>query len=225
MNEAEKQAVSENGYALINKAVSPATVNALLVALSHLPAAHAHRNLLNLPAIHSFAHSPEALQWITPILGPNAFPVRGILFDKIPDANWKVTWHQDLSIAVKARSEVPGYGPWSLKDEVPHVQPPQEILENMLTLRLHLDDCLTDNGPVRVLPKSHAHGILKPEAIQKIRREIPEVSAELLLAGVLLMRPLLLHASSPAANPNHRRVVHIEYANCKLPAPLQWHAA
>jgi ectoine hydroxylase-related dioxygenase (phytanoyl-CoA dioxygenase family) len=95
----------------------------------------------------------------------------------------------------------------------------------MLTLRLHLDDCFEDNGPVRVLPTSHTRGILSPDQIQKLRTDLSETPTTLPTCGVLLMRPLLLHASSPATNPNHRRVVHIEYAASPLPPPLHWHAA
>src|SRR5262245_7189469 len=87
--------------------------------------------------------------FVEPILGPGAFVVRGLFFDKTPRANWKVSWHQDLTIAVRVRIEAPGFGPWSLKAGVVHVQPPAEILERMATVRLHLDDCSESNGPLR----------------------------------------------------------------------------
>jgi ectoine hydroxylase-related dioxygenase (phytanoyl-CoA dioxygenase family) len=151
--------------------------------------------------------------------------VRGILFDKLPGANWKVTWHQDLSIAVKERHELPGYGPWSVKEGVPHVQPPIEVLKKMLTLRLHLDDCFVDNGPVRVLAKTHDMGLLDTAKIAALRQQLPEIPATTSAGGILLMRPLLLHASSAAVAPKHRRVIHIEYAQSELPPPLKWNAA
>jgi hypothetical protein len=83
---------------------------------------------------------------VEPILGSNFLPVRGILFDKIPDANWKVPWHQDVTIAVQEKVEAEGFGPWSIKADVLHVQPPASILEQMLSIRLHLDDCGEENG-------------------------------------------------------------------------------
>ena len=36
------------------------------------------------------------------------------------------------------------------------------------------------------------------------------------------MRPLLVHASSPATVPSRRRVVHLEFAAAELPSPLEW---
>jgi ectoine hydroxylase-related dioxygenase (phytanoyl-CoA dioxygenase family) len=220
-----RAALATDGYLLLPDAFPPAAFAALLDALADLPPAHAHRNLLHHPAIRAFAASPEARALITPALGESAIAVRGILFDKLPDANWKVPWHQDLSIAVKEKHDVPGFGPWSVKEGVIHVQPPAQVLESMLTLRLHLDDCPDTNGAVRVVPTSHTRGVLSAAAIGHLRQSLPERSTALPAGGVLLMRPLLLHASSPATLPSHRRVVHIEYAAAALPAPLQWHAA
>ncbi len=138
--------------------------------------------------------------------------VRGIYFDKTPEANWLVPWHQDLSIAVKQRLDVSGYGPWSTKEGVPHVQPPAELLEAMVTLRLHLDNCDESNGPLRVIPGSHRMGRLEAADIVKTRSNQKEVICSMQAGDALLMRPLLLHASSEASVPVHRRVIHLEYA-------------
>jgi ectoine hydroxylase-related dioxygenase (phytanoyl-CoA dioxygenase family) len=151
-----------------------------------------------------------------------AFPVRAILFDKTPGANWKVPWHQDLAIAVAERHEVEGFGPWSVKDGVPHVHAPVWLLERMVTFRLHLDDCPAENGALRVLPSSHRHGKLSAEQIADWRSRVPETVCEVPAGGVLLMRPLLLHASSAATRPGHRRVLHVEYACDRLPDGLEW---
>lgn len=151
------------------------------------------------------------------MVGQRYFPVRGLLFDKTPESNWKVPWHQDLSIAVAARVEAPGFGPWSVKDGVVHVQPPVEVLETMITLRLHLDDCGPDNGPLRVLPGTHALG-----KVAAPPENVSEVVCCLPAGGALLMRPLLLHASSPAVAPGRRRVIHLEFASGALPGGLEW---
>jgi ectoine hydroxylase-related dioxygenase (phytanoyl-CoA dioxygenase family) len=82
-------------------------------------------------------------------------PVRAIFFDKSSGSNWLVPWHQDLTIAVASKCEAPGFGPWSVKDGIPHVQPPDELLKQMIALRLHLDDCDASNGALRVIPGSH----------------------------------------------------------------------
>lgn len=180
------------------------------------------RNLLDIPQVADLAESTAVRALIEPILGPGAFPVRGMLFDKTPVANWKVGWHQDLTIAVQHRVEAPGYGPWSEKAGVEHVQPPVAVLETMLAVRLHIDECGTDNGPLRVLAGSHRAGKLRDAEIPSWRSRVPEQVCVVPRGGVLLMRPLLLHASSPASSPRHRRVLHLEYAGCELAAGLEW---
>jgi ectoine hydroxylase-related dioxygenase (phytanoyl-CoA dioxygenase family) len=112
-----------------------------------------------------------------------------------------------------------------VKARVRHVQPPLRVLEAMLTARIHLDDCLEDNGPLLVLPGSHRHGILSPDDIQDWRAKVPPVACPARAGDVLLMRPLLLHASSAAANPAHRRVVHLEFAATDLDGGLEWFVA
>lgn len=57
------------------------------------------------------------------LLGPGARAVRALAFDKRPDANWAVGWHQDRTIAVRVRIETPGFGPWSVKGGVPQNPP------------------------------------------------------------------------------------------------------
>lgn len=150
------------------------------------------------------------------------FPVRALFFDKTPTTNWKVAWHQDLSIAVAEKDDVPGFTGWSLKEGVWHVQPPAVVLERMITLRLHLDDCGPDNGPLKVIPGSHREGRLSRERIEWWKTHGEVVECPVPAGGVLLMRPLLLHSSSPAHQPSHRRVLHIEFAAQSLPAGLRW---
>jgi ectoine hydroxylase-related dioxygenase (phytanoyl-CoA dioxygenase family) len=183
---------------------------------------YAMRNLLSIRAVRDFAASPKVCAALSPVLGQSFHAVRGILFDKTPGANWKVGWHQDLSIAVKNRIEVPGFAPWSQKAGVWHVQPPREVLENMLTLRLHFDECDEANGPLRVVPASHCNGKLAPDEINALRARNGQVICTCPRGGALWMRPLLLHASSPATSPRHRRVVHIEFACGELPGGLEW---
>ena len=212
------------GYALVPDALDDITTDALLkvVAPLHVEGAAGARNLLDVPEIQTLARSPQVRALVEPILGPDCFAVRGIYFDKTAGANWKVPYHQDLSIAVEARRDIAGYGPWSSKAGVIHVQPPREVLENMLTLRLHLDDCDASNGALRVLPASHLPGKLGAPEIAHWRETVAEITCALSRGGVLLMRPLLLHASSPALVPTHRRVIHLEWAAHSLPDGLNW---
>jgi ectoine hydroxylase-related dioxygenase (phytanoyl-CoA dioxygenase family) len=221
-----------DGFALIDRILSPEWAHALIEAVGsirHGPARreregriYALRNLLALPAVRNLSESPAIRALVEPVLGPDARIVRGLLFDKMPSANWKVAWHQDRSICVTERIEVPGYGPWSNKAGVVHVQPPVAVLENMLTLRLSLDTCGLDNGPLRVLPGSHAHGILSEQQIAVLRAQRHPVACTLEAGGALLMRPLLLHSSSAAITPGHRRVIHLEFAAGDLAGGLRW---
>jgi ectoine hydroxylase-related dioxygenase (phytanoyl-CoA dioxygenase family) len=159
---------------------------------------------------------------VEPVLGPHAFAVRGILFNKLPGANWKVPWHQDCAIAVRERRDVPGWGRWSVKDGVPHVRPPAEVLARMLAVRIHLDDCGGQDGPLRVLPGSHKSGLLNDAEILGWPREAA-VTCAVRRGDAILMRPLLLHASSSAAEPASRRVIHIEFAKEELTDGMHWH--
>jgi ectoine hydroxylase-related dioxygenase (phytanoyl-CoA dioxygenase family) len=185
---------------------------------------HAVRNLMSaVPAVRRFAESPAARAAVMPILGTGAKVVRAILFDKTPGANWKVAWHQDLSIAVRERADVPGFGPWSVKSGVTHVQPPPQLLARMLTLRLHLDDCGPANGPLRVLPGSHTDGALPPAEVAAWRERVRPEACLVPAGGAVLMRPLILHASSVATALGHRRVVHLEWSADDLPGGLRWY--
>jgi ectoine hydroxylase-related dioxygenase (phytanoyl-CoA dioxygenase family) len=181
------------------------------------------RNLLRLsPRVSQLADSPRLLSLIEQATERVAFPVRAIFFDKTAGANWRVPWHQDLTIAVTKRIETDGFGPWSTKDGVVHVQPALEILKNMTALRLHLDACDESNGALRVIPGSHLDGELSAERIEAMTGSARAVTCEVPKGGALLVRPLLLHASSPAKSPSHRRVLHIEYACDELPNGLEW---
>jgi hypothetical protein len=178
--------------------------------------------LRGVPDIRDLAQSEALLGLVRPVLGPGAFAVRALLFDRTPEANWGVPWHQDLTIAVRHRGDAPGFGPWTVKAGIPHVRPPVAVLERMVTLRVHLDDCEAGQGPLRVLPGSHRDGILGAEATRRLLERNRPVSCLVGRGGVVVIRPLLLHASSPAESPRRRRVVHLEYAADPLPEGLDW---
>lgn len=199
---------------------------------------YAARNLLEHNYMRELAQSQSLLTIVTSILGPQPFCVRGILFDKLPEANWHVGWHQDQAIPVEKRIDVSGFGPWSVKAGVVHVEPPVAVLDRMLTLRVHLDDCDASNGALRLLPGSHRNGRLSVDAVRERMAVGDAVTCAMEAGDVLAMRPLLLHASSRmktseseageagegiSATSRRRRVIHLEYAADALPGGLQWH--
>ncbi len=220
-----KYSLPRDGFEIVERVLSHEELEELRRAVAELPSRHRGgvRNLSR------NSETVAALALVGPVkalddtaLGAEAFPVRAILFDKAPTANWKVPWHQDTAIAVAERAEAPGFVGWSVKAGVTHVHPPVEILERMVALRVHLDDCGSENGPLRVLPGSHRLGKLDEAQIEHWRQTTAEVSCCAAHGDVLLMRPLLLHASSPAKSPSHRRVIHLEYACGALPNGMRW---
>jgi len=224
--------VEQNGFAIVEQVIDESIVKQFLGELMSVRSANISmragkaygiRNLLNLvPLTRSIANSPSLRALVEPVLGNAARVVRGIYFDKHKDANWKVAWHQDLSIAVRNRTEVQGYGPWSLKAGIQHVQPPVSILEKILTVRVHLDRTDESNGALRVFPGSHICGRLSAEKIASWKEQHEETICVVKKGGAMLMRPLLLHASSSATITGHRRVLHFEYTATQLPAGLEW---
>ena len=146
------------------------------------------------------------------ILGESAFPFRATLFDKSPGANWLIAWHQDSALPLQEKHATPGWGPWSVKEGIVYAHAPAGPLEQVAALRLHVDDCTPDNGPLRVLPGTHRLGVLSDDEVERKAADEPAVECTIPRGGVLAMRPLLIHASSKSASFMSRRVVHIEYA-------------
>jgi ectoine hydroxylase-related dioxygenase (phytanoyl-CoA dioxygenase family) len=224
--------VEKNGFAVCRAVVSATEIARLLAGINRMnehsglrkkTGIFAVRNLLEeCPEIQELANSSAIRRLVESILGAKCFPVRGILFDKVPGANWKVPLHQDVTIAVQNKVEADGYGPWSIKADVLHVQPPAAILDQMLSVRLHIDPCGEENGALRVIPASHRQGRIAEESIPTIRESIPEHVCVAGAGDVLFMRPLLLHASSASLVPSHRRVVHLDFAAVVLPTGMGW---
>lgn len=218
------------GYFIREDVISCQEVEELRRAIAALPvgqevrrkrSVYGVRNLLEIcPAVQSLAVNESVRRFATAVLGDDAFAVRAIFFDKVPDANWSLCWHQDNVIAVKERRAVSGFVAWSQKAGVWQVQPPAEILAQMVAVRVHLDDCGPDNGPLRVIPGSHRFGWLD-DKLDAWKSRVPEVVCTVRCGGVVAICPLTLHASAASRVVGHRRVIHIEYAAAELPAGLQ----
>jgi ectoine hydroxylase-related dioxygenase (phytanoyl-CoA dioxygenase family) len=209
-----KQQVEKEGFIVREGFLSQELVERMIDALMRIDQARsirqkggifAVRNLLDVcPEVRILAESRIVRQYVEPILGDDFLPVRGILFDKIPGANWKVPWHQDVTIAVRGRIDVDG------------------VLERIVSVRFHLDDCGAENGALRVIAGSHLMGKIPEDQIDRLRRNAIEQVCAVRTGGALFMRPLLLHASSQSVLPDHRRVIHIDFAGVSLPGGLRW---
>jgi ectoine hydroxylase-related dioxygenase (phytanoyl-CoA dioxygenase family) len=215
-----KSRLERDGFGIVPVCLNDSTLKRLCEEFDD--ARYPQRNLLSIPSVRGLAILKPVREIIETVLGRTCFAVKGIFFNKTRSSNWKVVWHQDLTIALRERKDVDGFGPWTTKAGVLHVQPPSEVLAGILAIRLHLDDSELDNGPLRVIPGSHRHGRLSAEQISSWQRET-SVTCTVPKGGALVMRPLLLHASSACAIPKSRRVIHLEFAASELPHGLHWH--
>jgi hypothetical protein len=156
------------------------------------------------------------------VLGPKARAVRALAFDKTQDANWTVGWHQDRTIAVRARIEMPDFGPWSVKEGVPHVEPPFAIMAGMITMRLHLDDCGADNAPLRIAMGSHRLERATAQQAASLAGRCEELICLAEAGDVWVYRTPVLHASKPSADAGRRRVLQLDFSAQDLPGGLEW---
>lgn len=155
-------------------------------------------------------------------LDPAARPVRVVAFNKSEDANWGVPWHQDRVIEVAERQEVEGYSNWTRKSGAWHCEPPEAVLEQMLFVRVHLDDADQSNGAMEISLGSHANGIVAAGDAETEALKRPVEVCEARRGDVLILKMLTLHSSKPAMVRSGRRVLRIDFASTELPAPLQW---
>lgn len=147
--------------------------------------------------------------------------VQATYFNKSEQANWLVPFHQDRSIPVSPRTPQTEVG-WSQKEGMTFVQGSEELLRQMLALRLHVDPSHAGNGPLRVLEGSHREGILNPEGIDAWRNRCDERLLTAAAGSVIAMRPLLLHASSKSTIADPRRVIQFLYGPTQLSNGLEW---
>jgi ectoine hydroxylase-related dioxygenase (phytanoyl-CoA dioxygenase family) len=173
-----------------------------------------------IPETLPYVFNHNLLKFIKTNFGQNYFITKTIYFDKPEKSNWFVSYHQDLTISVDKKIELEHFENWTVKQNQFAVQPPKEILENNFTIRIHLDRTTKDNGALKVLNASHKKGISRVENIN-LNEEI-ETICEVEKGGIMIMKPLLFHASNKTTNNERRRVIHIEFSNQNLPSELEW---
>ena len=177
------------------------------------------RHILGVPEVSRLAHDARMLMLAEQFIGPGPLPFRATLFDKNPAANWLVVWHQDTALPLEKRVDGREWGPWSTKDGVLYAHAPSWALEQVVALRISLDDSTASNGPLRVLPNTHARGVMDEGQISRLVGTITPVECAVSAGGVVGMRPLIVHGSSKATDDQPRRVLHIEYSRSRTLGP------
>lgn len=192
-------------------------------ALADLPPDHPGLRLASLPALADILAPTGAIgRHAAAYQGDAARPVRAILFDKSAATNWSLGWHQDRTIAVRARIDTPGVGPWTVKSGIQHVAPPQAMLDRMLTLRVHLDAVDADNAPLMIAPGSHRHGRVPESEVTTLVARCGTYACLAERGDIWLYATPILHASDAASHPRHRRVLQLDYSADALPGDLEW---
>jgi ectoine hydroxylase-related dioxygenase (phytanoyl-CoA dioxygenase family) len=205
----------DHGFAIVPGCLGHGEVAFLLSAIedSSLHRSRAGmRNAFQIDVVRLLAHDARLITLAKQLLGDNAVPFRATLFDKSAGSNWLVVWHQDTALPLRERREVPGWGPWSVKEGAVYAHAPASALKRVLAIRVHLDDSTAENGPLQILPRTHCLGVLSDDSIHELANRIPATECHVPAGGLLLMRPLAVHASSKTTGSEPRRVLHIEYA-------------
>ena len=196
--------IDEYGFEIKRQFISPSTFETIIDEISSGNETYPKHGIRNadkkFKPIETLANSKKFIDLASSILGSTPQIVRVIFFDKTPTNNWLVSWHQDKTIAVNRNSDIPGWGPWSIKDNVHHVQPPLQVLEQMITFRLHLDDADENNGCLKVIPKSHRLGILSQKQINEITKQEDIHYCRVQAGDLVMMKPHILHASSKSTS-------------------------
>lgn len=216
----------DNGYEIIDEFLTHDQLNSINSEIEHISLPEKAGGIRNaekkFSSIHSLAVSKQLNIQAKKYLTGAPSLVRVILFNKTTENNWLVTWHQDRTVAVSEKFEEHDWGAWSVKDGVIHAQPPVDVLNKMVTFRIHLDDTSQTNGCLKVLPKSQKLGVLDHGAIQEYVQKHKPVVCEAKAGSALVMRPHILHSSGKASTPSRRRVLHLEYSSFKLPSGVAW---
>lgn len=216
-------AFTTQGFALVPQVLSTAECESVASRLAGVsPDSAGTRGLLSQAWCQALAATIRRHPSLAPLLPADFAAVQCTCFEKSASRNWLVPVHQDLSIPVAARVAYAGLGGWSEKEGTLYVQPPVELLQELVALRLHIDACGAEDGPLRVVPGSHLQDKMEKQAVAAARQAQAEVICTAERGSVMAMRPLLLHASSKSTGNSRRRVLHFLFGPRTLPFGLQW---
>jgi hypothetical protein len=133
------QKIAEDGFAILPDIFSSADIDNLIHGLVEFPLTRSRagiRHAMHHPDVSEFAHDPLLCDMASSIFNQKAVPYRATLFDKSPDSNWLVVWHQDTALPRRERKEQTGWGPWSVKEGISYAHAPASALSEILALRL-----------------------------------------------------------------------------------------
>jgi ectoine hydroxylase-related dioxygenase (phytanoyl-CoA dioxygenase family) len=216
--------LNQEGYEIIETVYSTKEVNTILeiTESKNLENKFGIREfLLDHPDVSNKVFTKKLMEIIERVSPKCNKSIKSIYFDKPPSANWIVNWHQDLTINLTEKKETLFFKNWRIKDERVVVQPDIEMLESIFTIRIHLDDCMKENGALRVIEKSHNQGVIDIKEWVKNKAGVERI-CEVNKGGVIIMKPLILHSSKRTENQQNRRVIHIEFTEKELPNGLKW---
>jgi hypothetical protein len=215
--------LNENGYFEQPDVLSGRECDRLVAEIASVTSSGAGtRNLLSLPWCVGLAKSLKRHPLLSSALGGGSVAVQCTLFAKSPFTNWSVTPHQDLSIPVASKINTPRCSGWSEKEGSIFTQPPVGVLNTCIAVRLHVDACGTEAGPLTVAPGSHKFGRLRSSAVAQLFASQARHVCIIPRGGALVLRPLLVHASPKAVASVNRRVLHFLFGPATLPFGLQW---
>ena len=215
------QSFDADGFALLPALVTEAELASIEAAMTQHDGVGS-RDLLDQPWCAGLARRLIGDALVAGAIPCTHVPVQCTSFEKSVERNWLVAVHQDVAIPVAARVDHPALAGWSNKAGTWFVQPPVSVLEQLVALRLHVDDCGVDDGPLSVVAGSHGLGRLGDEEAVAVRDARGIVACPVPRGGAMLMRPLLLHASSKATGRSRRRVLHFLFGPPVLPCGLRW---
>ena len=229
--EKNKIELEENGFSVLTNLYSENEINRILACIENAEQdgnsflktkdLFAIRQLIkNVPELTDLLFNKKLNELVSNISESDYFLTKAIYFDKPSESNWFVAFHQDLSISVDKKADLNDYINWTFKKGQNGVQPPIKILQDTITIRIHLDQTEKDNGALKVIPKSHLRGIIRADS--KDWNTENELICEVEKGGIMLMKPLILHASNRTINGKKRRVIHLEFNKHKLTEPLNW---
>jgi hypothetical protein len=212
---------ARDGFAMIAPVLSAAECDDIIDGLGLIALAGAgSRTLMSMASIRNVADRLTSSPSVAALLPPDAIAVQCTLFAKSDDQTWSVTPHQDLSIPVRERVDLPGWGGWSLKEGRWFVQPPVAVLASLVAVRLQLDGNAADTGPLDVVPGTHRLGRLAQADILGVASR-GTTACVVERGGVVVLRPLIVHSSTKGRMPGHRRVLHFVFG-APLPDGVDW---